>query len=75
MAHAVENVQILGLESNKKWSKAQRQRTERQWIRLLNTIDPVGLNKKYLKIDSICCQILDRIHNCYFPNAISYIGP
>lgn len=45
--HDVKNLRIEGLESNKHWSKAQLQKAERTWIRLLKTFEPSGFNEKY----------------------------
>lgn len=45
--HAVDNLSIFGLETNRSWSRTQRQGMDRTWIGRLQTIDPKGLNEKY----------------------------
>lgn len=45
--HGVEQLTILGLETNPGWSGGQRKRAERMWINKLNTWIPKGLNEPH----------------------------
>lgn len=45
ISHGWASVQVAGLQSNPTWSK-----TERKWIHLLDTLEPIGLNKKYATV-------------------------
>lgn len=44
--HGWESLTVSVVESNPRWSKAQRRRAERLWISRLGSIHPVGLNEK-----------------------------
>ena len=46
LLHEWQSVQAAVLESNSRWSVAQRRRCERQWIARFDTVYPRGLNEK-----------------------------
>lgn len=45
--HGLDALEISGLQTNLNWTQEDRRRTERHWIRKLNTIFPAGLNKRW----------------------------
>lgn len=61
--HTVVQLRIAGLESNQGRSLTQRQTKECFGMKKLSTIDPTGLNEKYLRKAwphiSICLHLLD----------------
>lgn len=46
LEHGLQSLEVSGLEHNINWTAAQRQQTERYWIRQLDTRYPTGLNIK-----------------------------
>lgn len=44
--HGLQAVKIAGIQSNSTWTANERKKKERQWIYLLKTKGPFGLNKK-----------------------------
>lgn len=46
LLHGLQALKIAGLQSNHSWTIKQRKARERQWIYLLQTKEPIGLNKK-----------------------------
>lgn len=44
--HGWTSLRVTILEGNPRWSTPQRRRAERKWIRLLDTLQPHGLNEK-----------------------------
>lgn len=45
--HSVDQLQMIGLQSDNSWNKQNRLNWERKWMLKLNTIDPWGLNEKW----------------------------
>lgn len=46
LLHGLQAMKVAGIQSNLSWTTTQRKAKERQWIHLLQTKDPLGLNKK-----------------------------
>lgn len=46
LLHGLQAMKIAGIQSNLSWTTNQRRAKERQWIHLLQTKEPIGLNKK-----------------------------
>lgn len=47
LEHGLLSMRIAGLQRNITWSDLERKKRERQWIFLLGTMKPFGLNVKY----------------------------
>lgn len=45
--HGWSALQVGGVQQNSTWSTQDRKKAERRWIYLLNSTEPVGLNKKW----------------------------
>jgi len=45
--HGLQNLYLRGIEHNPLWTTSDRQKEERNWIKKLGTIYPIGLNKAY----------------------------
>lgn len=43
--HGLDALEISGLQTNNNWTPEDRRRTEKHWIRKMNTLFPRGLNK------------------------------
>lgn len=46
--HGWQSVQAAVIQNNPSWTDLERKKNERRWIFLLNTIEPTGLNKKWI---------------------------
>lgn len=45
--HNWDSLKIMILEHNSNWTDKERKKTERRWIHLLNTKEPIGLNQRW----------------------------
>lgn len=46
--HGLSALQVGGLQHDPSWSTSDRKKAERRWIYLLNSTEPIGLNKKWM---------------------------
>lgn len=47
IAHGWSAVRVSGIQGNSLWTVKERKQAERRWIRLLDSKEPLGLNKKW----------------------------
>lgn len=47
VSHGMRAMRVLGIQSNSTWTDIIRKKNERKWIWRLNTLEPLGLNKKW----------------------------
>lgn len=46
--HGWTSLRISAIQDNPSWTDLERRKTERRWIYSLNTVEPIGLNQKWV---------------------------